>query len=213
MGSVGKTMRAAGTMAALMGALGLGAALAGPMSGDAAQKQLFRPAGMVIKPLKPQGLDSQSQALANDMIKNMRSNSVMKQFEASGYGYYGAVALPKSAPEGQANPTVVVQLHSPEAAQRAAIEECQKANGGACAPIALLLPKGFKNRDITLSQDATKRVSGSWKEGGTPKYLAYSPSTHGWGIAKGSSATPETAIASCNQVAQKSDCQIVIADE
>ncbi|MGH1369026.1 MAG: hypothetical protein ACRBCL_10455 [Maritimibacter sp.] len=194
-------------------ALLAGSAFAAPVDGNSARKQLFRPNGMVVKPLKPQGLDKQSQAVADGMIQNMRSGSVMKQFEASGYGYYGAVALPKSAPEGQANPTVVVQLHSPEAAQRAAITECQKTNGGTCVPIALMLPKGYRARDLTLSQDATKRVVGTWKDGGAPKYLAYSPTTHGWGIAKGASATPQTAIDSCNQVAKRSDCVVAIEDK
>lgn len=189
------------------------ASLAAPMDGNAARKQLFRPNGMVVKPLKTTGLDKQSQAVADGMIQNMRSGSVMKQFEASGYGYYGAVALPQSAPEGQANPTVVVQLHSAEAAQRSAIAECQKSNGGTCVPIALMLPKGYRARDLTLSQDATKRVVGTWKDGGTPKFLAYSPSTHGWGIAKGASASAQTAIDSCNQVAKRTDCVLAIQDQ
>ncbi|MBV7409738.1 hypothetical protein [Maritimibacter sp. DP1N21-5] len=201
-----KAIAALALGAMCVGAMG-GSAMAEVMSGDAAKKQLFSARNMILLPQDLSVFQGAMRDTVNLTLDQMRGNSQMSKFVEGGYGYYGAVAFPVAGAEA-VPPVIVAQLNTPQAAASAAVTTCQQQNGGQCAVAALLLPKGYKSRDLTLSQAATQRVMEGWDEGLAPKYLAYSPSTSGWGIAKGAAATPEAALQSCKQ----SDCVIVIED-
>ncbi|MEC7761035.1 MAG: hypothetical protein VX874_03875 [Pseudomonadota bacterium] len=196
---------AAATVAAGMAT---GIAVAEPMTGEAAQKQLFSPTKMIMQMGDLGQFSAGMRQSVNLTLDQMKAPSQLAKFLEAGYGYYGAVAFPVAG-DGQVPPTIIAQLNTPEAAEAAAITACQQANGGQCAVAALLLPRGYKTRDLTLSQAATERVMDGWDEGGMPKYLAYSPTTHAWGIAKGPTASARTAIESCKE----SDCVVAIADQ
>ncbi len=195
----------AGIAVALMAT---GTAQAEPMTGDAAKKQLFSPSKMIMHIADLSQFGAGMKQAVNLTLDQMKAPSQMAKFLEAGYGYYGAVAFPVSG-DGQVPPTIIAQLNTPDAAGAAAVAACQQANGGQCAVAALLLPRGYKARDLTLSQAATKRVVDGWDDGGMPKFLAYSPTTHAWGIAKGPTASARTAIESCKE----SDCVVAIADQ
>lgn len=185
-----------------------GMAAADPMTGEAAQKQLFSPSKMILHIQDLSVFKQGMKQAVNLTLDQMKSPSQMQKFLEAGYGYYGAVAFPLSG-DGQVPPTIVAQLNSPSAAQRAAVSACQQANGGECAVAALMLPRGYKARDLTLSQAATARVMDGWDDGALPKFLAVSPTTNAWGIAKGPGASARTAIESCKEP----DCVVAIADQ
>ncbi|MAM60136.1 hypothetical protein [Maritimibacter sp. UBA3975] len=185
-----------------------GAAQAEPMTSDAAKKQLFSPSKMILHITDQSAFGAGMRQAVNLTLDQMKAPSQMAKFLEAGYGYYGAVAFPLSG-DGQVPPTIIAQLNTPEAAQRAAIEACQQANGGQCVVAALMLPRGYKSRDLTLSQAATARVTESWDDGVAPKFLAYSPTSSAWGIAKGPTASARTAIESCKEA----DCIVAIADQ
>ncbi|MBV7379547.1 hypothetical protein [Maritimibacter dapengensis] len=181
---------------------------ADPMNSDAARKQLFSAKDMILHPM---GLDAFGNGMKRAVrltLDQMKSRGQMLKFLEAGYGYYGAVAFPTNG-NGEEPPTIISQLNSPGAAQQAAINACQSANGSTCAVAALLLPKGYSNRDLMLSQAATAKVVNQWDEGTLPKYLAFSPSTNSWGIAKGPGASARMAVESC----KRSDCVVAIADQ
>lgn len=194
-----------GLALALMAAL---PASADPMTSDAARKQLFSAKEMILHPMGLDGFSNSMKRPVRLTLDQMKSRSQMLKFLEAGYGYYGAVAFPTDG-NGQEPPTIISQLNSPGAAQQAAINACQSANGSTCAVAALLLPKGYSSRDLMLSQAATAKVVTEWDQGSMPKYLAFSPSTNAWGIAKGPGASARMAVESC----KRSDCVVAIADQ
>lgn len=182
--------------------------LAEPMTSDAAKKQLFSHEKMILRIMDLKVFSKGMKQAVNLTLDQMKSPSQMEKFLAAGYGYYGAVAFPKEG-DGQAPPTIIAQLNTPAAAEAAAIAACQAANGAECAVAALMLPKGYKPRDLTLSQAATARVFDGWEEGEMPKFLAYSPTSSAWGIAKGPDASARTAIEGCKEA----DCIVAVSDQ
>lgn len=204
-----KAMTALAAALVATGLAGGGPAQADPMSSDDARAQLFSPRQMVLQPLDMGAFSKPVRRAAGTTLDQLRSRQQMAKFLEAGYGYYGAVAFPVEG-DGQAPPTIVSQLNSPEAAREAAVQTCQAStNGAACAVAALLLPQGYEARELTLSQAATVKVVENWDEGVLPKYLAFSPSTNAWGMAKGPGASARMAVESCKQA----DCQVVVADE
>lgn len=183
-------------------------AVAEPMSSGAARKQLFSAKEMVLHPMD---LKVFSKAMGRSVkltLDQMKGRNQMLKFLEAGYGYYGAVAFPVDG-DGQEPPTIIAQLNSPGAAQTAAVNACQSANGTQCAVAALLLPKGYTSRDLTLSQAATAKVANEWEDGALPKFLAFSPTTSAWGVAKGPGASARMAVESCKQP----DCTVAVADQ
>lgn len=185
-----------------------GPAMAEPMSSDAAREHLFPADRMVLKPMDMNAFGGGMKRAVRLTLDQMKGRGQMLKFLEAGYGYYGAVAFPTDG-NGQEPPTIISQLNSPDAAGQAATEACQEANGKPCAVAALLLPQGYDARDLTLSQAATEKVLGAWEDGALPKYLAFSPSTNAWGIAKGPGASARMAVESC----KRADCIVAIADQ
>lgn len=200
--------------AALFATCSAGLAGADPMTSDAAKAQLFPTDAMIVHVLDTSVFKGSMKRYVEQSIKQLRSRRSLRDFLAAGYAYYGGVAFPvdgygDDVPESIQLPTIATQLNTPGAAQRAAVEKCQELYGATCAAAALLLPKGYQTRDLTLSQAASHTVLNKWSGTSGPRYLAYSPSTEGWGTSEGSDATARRAIEDC----KKSDCIIAIADE
>lgn len=190
---------------------------AAPMDAKAAKKLLFKAKGMVLDPVAlPDGLAPEIAGPINGLVEQFADRKRLKALEAAGWGYYGALAVPTDAPLQMEHLAFVAKLHSPEAAEAAALATCAKTTGSrACAVVARLLPKSWKPRDLTLSQPATERFRSGWSKEDGPKYLAMSPSTEAWVIAKGPGADA-AALQRCNARAQEhgaSDCVIAIAEE
>lgn len=185
-----------------------GTAHADPVTSQTAKGQLFSPDRMILHPMDLGAFQGQMRKTVKDTVDQLKSNSQMRKFIEAGYGYYGAIAFPVNG-TGNEPPVIMSQLNSPGAAQRSAIEACVANFGGTCAVAALLLPRGYSSRDFTLSQAATTRVVKTWNEGAMPKFLAYSPTTNAWGIAKGPGASARAAVESC----KRPDCVVAIADQ
>lgn len=189
----------------------VGPAQADPISSADAQDLLFTTEEMV---LEPRDLDAFSRGMrmgVRQMMQQLNAPSTLKKFLAAGHGYYGALVFPKEGVVAD-YPTyspMIVKLHSPEAAEKAAVEYCQSTLGVECAVAALLLPAGYEERDLTLNFEVTERVEEEWSESELPRYLAISPSTSNWGVANGPLASARTAIESCKEA----DCVVVIADK
>ena len=205
-----------GVMAAVAGMVIAGTALAEPMDAKAARKLLFSPKGMVMEPVAVDGLSAEAAASIDALVTQFSDRKRLKALEAAGYSYYGALAVPTDRPLKMESLAFVAKLHSPEAARAAALKSCADTTGSrACAVVALMLPKSFKPRDLTLSQVATDRFRKTWKEGDGPKVLAVSAATDAWVIAKGA-GSDQAALERCNAKAAeqaRADCSIVIAED
>ncbi len=200
-------------VAAILGmALGIAApAGAAPIGSDQARELLFAPSGMVFYPVEPKGLDAAAGAQIAALQAGMAAQ--MATFEQGGYGYYGAMAVPKGQPLGPESLTVIAGLHSPAAAQRSVLAQCKASHKAECTVVGLMLPKGYQSREFTLSSAATKGVLDAFKAGSGPQYLAYSPATAGFAVVKGTGADA-LAVTTCNEAtAGRNDCVLAIADE
>lgn len=123
--------------------------------------------------------------------------------------YYGAIAI--SPDEGlMVEATVAAaNYHSIEAAAAAATADCDSKRKGAtaCVVVAYIQPKGWKPREVQLSNDATKGFKEGYpRKGGA---LAVSQLSGAWGVGEGA----EAAIAACAAKSPKAtDCTVIIAD-
>lgn len=192
--------------------LGAGLALAGPVDGKSARKMLFKTQNMVLQALPVEGLSPELSQQVAKLIESASSRTNLKLLASSGFAYYGAMAVPTETgalrPEDVA---MVANLHSPGAAQRAALAACGAAHG-ACAAVAVLLPKGYKAQPLSLNRAASASFFKSWNKGAGPRYMAASASSAAAITAKGAGAD-SVALERCNAAAGIADCSIVIADE
>lgn len=192
-----------------------GASVAGPLSARDARKLLYRGDAYRAEMIAPAGLDPVTQIQVNAIFGAMSASKVAS--EIKGDGYYGAVAVVPDEPLSQKTMAVSTKLHSPAAAQAAAINECNRLSprgSTGCVAVILILPKRYKNPSFTLSQAATDRFRGEWNGGQGPKYLAYSPSSQAWALVKGDGAA-DLAVSTCNDQAADfgvRDCVIAIAE-
>jgi len=109
---------------AMIAGLGAGAGLAGP--------------GIAFEPVEPQGLSAERAANVVEFQETF-GPAQLAALEASGYGAYGAVAVP-IAKAGA--PVFKVRLPSQEEAEAAALEGCAEQAGTDCTLIGLILPAG-----------------------------------------------------------------------
>jgi hypothetical protein len=205
-----------GVIAGLL-AFGLVSAAAGePLTPRQAGKQLYKRAGFETELLDLSGLDPAMAAQIEMLVETLEDPQVAVQMQS--YGYYGAIAVVPDLPLAQDTMAISARLHSPAAALAGAVAGCnamRPASAGECVAVALILPKRNKERTFTLSQEATQAFRDDWDEGDGPKYLAYSPATPSWVIAKGPGADA-AAIERCNEKAAAliaADCVIGIAEE
>ncbi len=211
---------AAGITAGLAGLLlvaGATAAAAEPLSPKQAKKQLFRGDRLRVELLDLSALSPTTRAQAEAIATSLTDPEIAAQWAAMGFsmGYYGAMAVKPDRPLSPTSMAISNNLHSPEAAEAAALAACNALPGGECAGVALILPKRYKARDFTLSQAATEAFRTGWGRPDAPQYLAYSPSTGAFVIARGAGADA-AALASCNEqtgLGDSADCVIGIAEE
>lgn len=97
--------------------------------------------------------------------------------------------------------------HSPAAADRAALSACAANGGSECRIAARVLPRGYKERALTLSADATRVFERNFSRQSSPKVFAISPSSGAWGIGDDDAS----AISGCGK-GGAGDCQAVIRD-
>ena len=130
---------------------------------------------------------------------------------ASGQPYYGAIAF--SPGEGiMVEATVAaVNHHSVEAAEAAALRDCNAKRKGkeACAVAVVLRPDGWAARAFQVSQAATEALRKDYGRTG-PRALAVSHATGAFGLGAGEGAA-ETAVIAC-ATAGATDCAVAVAD-
>ena len=104
-----------------------------------------------------------------------------------------------------------VNHHSVEAAEAAALRDCDAKRKGAepCAVAVVLRPDGWDVRPFQLSQAATEALRKDYGRSG-PRAMAVSATTGAFGLGAGEAAA-EVAIAACAK-AGATDCAVVVAD-
>ena len=206
----------------LAGALTLGFAAqvaAEPVTPKQAKKLLFKGSKISVQVLSPEGVAPGIMAQVEAIAASLTKPEIIDTWEKMGFSlaYYGAIAIKPDRPVNPANSmTMSNNLHSPQAAANAAVRACNALPGPDCVVAALITPKRFKPRDFTLSQAATEGFRENWGKPDAPQYMAISPASDVWLIARGDGADV-VALDRCNEKAVEAggtaDCQIAIAEE
>ncbi len=189
----------------LAGALALTSsmALAQVVDSKAAKKMLFGKAS-TAQMADVEWTDADAGAGVSKAIKGI----------ASQIPYYGAIALSPGEPTSSMLMPTISNMHSVEAATKAALAECnaRRTVGEACIIVATIVPKKYKPRSLTLSAEATQAFGKQYRKLKAPKAMAASPTTGIFGIDRGDGGR---ALSACNAKAGakgSADCRIVIAD-
>jgi len=173
------------------------------LDGKAAKKMLFSIKGSDFVVVPQDFMGDSDVALLNMMAGMKEFKSVL---------YYGAIAA--SPKNGLAHKATVATSnhHTIEAADKAALEECNSLRGGGakCVVVAHILPKKYAEQPLTLSASATASFKKTYLRGAGPKALAISPSQGSYAVSKGADAI-ETALSVCSGDGAK-DCRIVVQD-
>lgn len=186
-------MRFAGLV--LAGIAVAGAAMAAPLDGKAAKKALFAPVKAEVEILAAAGLPKDQATI----LKSVGAAQL----------YYGAIAI--SPEKGLMFETTVAaaNYHDVAAASAAALAGCNAAKPGKkdCVVAALIRPKGWTDKGLSLSSDATAGFKAEYQVTGS--VMAISAGSGAWGI----DADADTAIAACKaRNAAADDCAVVISD-
>lgn len=177
-------------------AIGLaGAAMAQPLDGKAAKKALFAPVKAEVEIMAEAGLPKDQAAILESV--------------GAAQLYYGAIAL--SPEKGLMFETTVAaaNYHDVAAAAVVALAGCNAAKPGKkdCVVAALIRPKGWKDKGLSLSSDATAGFKDDYQVSGSA--LAISAGSGAWGIG----ADADGAIAACvARNTNATDCAVVIAN-
>lgn len=185
-------------------AMGLCVVLASPLlaqtvTGKEAGKALFAPVKAEVEILPAANLPK-DQAAALKMV-------------GAGQPYYGAIAIsPKDGLMSEAT-VAAANYHSTDAASAAALAECDAKRKGKepCVVAALIRPKGWKDKGVQLSSDATAGFRKSY-DAAAGTALAISPLTGGWGIGAGAKDAIDACIARTPKAkaSKASDCKVLI---
>ena len=94
--------------------------------------------GLGFEPVAPEGLD----AKAGQMVKALQDGmpGQMPAFEAQGFGYYGAIAVPKGVELKPELLSSVANLDSRDAAATGVLDACKVQTGTDCTVIGYLVP-------------------------------------------------------------------------
>ncbi len=190
-------------------------AAAQPLEPKQAKRVLFKGDKYVIEQLEGVDVGPVTGVQVENFLNAMQNPKVARQMQAMGFtvGYYGAMAVQPGRPLSDKTMVLSNNLHSPEAASAAALRACNALEGPECVSVALILPRRYKPRELTLSHAATESFRDQWGRPKQPQYLAYSPSTPAFVIARGVGADA-VAIEKCNQATEgANDCVIAIAQE
>jgi hypothetical protein len=126
--------------------------------------------------------------------------------------YYAAIAY--SPDEGLLTEALqsAMNYHSIAAADAAAIAACNAARTAGTAPCqiaARVLPRGYEQRALSVSYDASAAFTKAYRRAKGPKAFAISDSTGAYAIGAGA----EAAVAACQAGPQApGDCRVVIVD-
>ncbi len=172
-----------------------GAACAAPLDGKAAKKALFAPLKAEVEIMPAAGLPKDQAAILQSV--------------GAAQLYYGAIAI--SPEKGLMFETTVAaaNYHDVAAASVAALAGCNAAKPGKkdCVVAAVIRPKGWKDRGMSLSSDATAGFKADYQMAGSA--LAISAGSGAWGIG----ADAAGAIAACvARNPEATDCTVVIAN-
>lgn len=183
-----------------VGLMMAGAAMAEPMIGKEARKQVFALKGTQVDLIEVDGLSD-------------KDRGILEQVAATQF-YYAAIAMSPS--EGLLSNSLVAaaNYHDVENARAAALEGCnerRESGSDACVIAAEVRPKAYEPRGLELSLGASTAVRKDYRKGKGPKALAVSASTGKFFVAKGENAA-ETAIAGCSELAESDDCVVVVQD-
>ena len=170
-----------------------GPVMAEPVTGPVAKAQLF---GAVADVRLVEGTLPKDQAAALKTV-------------LAGQPYYGAAAL--SPDDGLMSEATVLlaNYHDISSASKAALAQCDAKRKGKtpCVIAATVQPKGWKQRSLQLSVDATNGFKTSYPASGGA--VATSAATGAWAVESDAAA----ALAACEKQAQKpKDCAVVIAN-
>ncbi|WP_413719837.1 hypothetical protein [Silicimonas sp. MF1-12-2] len=121
--------------------------------------------------------------------------------------YYAAIAW--SPGDGLVHESLqaAMNFHSVDAARAAATAACaplRSAGTPPCAVAAVIVPKRYSPRPLTLSLDATAAFDKTFRRAPSPKVFAISRSTGAFGTG----ANDAAAISACGAA----DCEVVIRD-
>lgn len=94
--------------------------------------------GLGFEPVEPEGLD----AKASQMVKALQDGmpGQMPAFEAQGYSYYGAIAVPKGVELKPELLSSVANLDSRDAAAAGVLDACKVQTGTDCTVVGYLVP-------------------------------------------------------------------------
>lgn len=191
-----------------------GAASAQPVTSKDAKKMLFRGKNYIVQVVENAPIPADQMAQIEALAKAMGNPQVAAQFVAAA-GYYGAIAVQPGTAISEKTMAISAGLHSPQAAQAVALQGCNDLDGPDCVVVATVLPKRYKAQPLSLSQPATAAVFSDWNNDG-PIYMAASPSSTAWVVARGTGAD-QAALERCNESAVENggvaDCEVVVADE
>lgn len=137
--------------------------------------------------------------------------SLMAQQLRQPVRYYAAIAW--SPDDGLVHDSIqaAMNYHSVDAAGKAAVDACMplRSKGAAkCEVAAVIVPKRYKARDLSLSLDATAAFDKTYRKAKSPKAFAASRSGGGWGMG----ASDAAAVSACEASSGAKDCVVVIRD-
>ena len=94
--------------------------------------------GLGFEPTEPEGLD----AKATQMVKALQDSmpGQLPAFEAQGYGFYGAIAVPKGVELKPELLSSVANLDSREAAAAGVLDACKAQTGYDCTVVGYIVP-------------------------------------------------------------------------
>lgn len=91
-----------------------------------------------FEPVAPEGLDAKATQMVEALQAGMPGQ--MPAFEANGFGYYGAIAVPKGVALNPELLSSVANLDSLDAASAGVLEACEAQTGRECTVIGFLVP-------------------------------------------------------------------------
>lgn len=168
-----------------------------PLSESDARKQLFSSKGYTVQVSRKLSRTDAATVRALVPLISQQMNQPVR--------YYASIAY--SPKDGLVHEALqgALNFHSFEASDAAAIAACnkQKSRGTpSCEVAARVVPKGFKNRGLTLSAEATSVFEKRFRRDKGARVFSISPASGAWGIGE----TDADAQAACGA----KDCEIVI---
>jgi hypothetical protein len=185
-------------MTVIAAALAATTAQSAPLTGDVAKTMLFAVG------------DAQVQIVSGSPVTP--DEAKLLATVVTDQPYFGAIAISPDEKLLESKATIAVaNFHSTEAAGNEARRQCDALRIGKspCVVVAVIRPKGWDKRPLSLSSEATEGFRKSYPA--TKGALAISASTGSWGIASGNGAA-DAAVKACAAKLADKDCSVVVTD-